>query len=559
MLLLTAVAFLSGIVTILSPCILPVLPIVLSGSTGGKWRPYGIITGFILSFTLFTLTLTELVTRLNIAPDSLKIAAVVLILLFGAVLLVPPIQRFYERTTSFIPGLRKGTKNRQGFSGGILTGVSLGLIWTPCVGPIMASVISLSITNQADSSAFFITAAYSLGTAIPMTAIMLGGRKLLEKIPGAIKNSSKIQRVFGVVLILTGLSIAFGWDRDFQNAVLNTFPSYGKNLTVLEQSKTVEDALKKQFNDDSTNEERKKAPPLVTNGMWFNSSPLTMEELKGKVVIIDFWTYSCINCVRTIPYLQSWYETYKDDGLVIIGVHSPEFAFERDPDNLAKAIKDLGVTWPVVQDNSFLQWQAYNNRYWPAKYFIDAEGFIRYTHFGEGDYEESEQIIRMLLAEKGSLTAEEKAPMQEEDKNEALTPETYLGYGRSEGFTTPDEVMENQYKIYRKEILKKSGEWTVEGEWAVTKEYIVNGSAGALSLNFQAKDVFLVIEPVDEQVELNIRIDGKIPPDTKDVIKGVIRPSESRHYQLIGLEEGEKHILNIKVNGKARFFAFTFG
>jgi len=486
------------------------------------------------------------------------VAAVILIVLFGAILLIPRLNILFERITSLITIGRVNSRKHGGITGGLLTGVSLGLIWTPCAGPLMASVISLSITRSVTAHSVIIILAYSLGTSLPMFALMLGGRKLLNRFPSLIKKSGKIQRFFGAFLIFTGLSIAMGWDRDFQQNILEVFPAYGDGLTALEQLDPVQKALNENLGMSDQMDILGPAPPLVTDGMWFNSTPLTMEGLKGKVVIIDFWTYSCINCVRTIPYLRSWYETYREDGLEIIGVHSPEFAFERDSENLNKAIEDLGVTWPVVQDNRFLQWQAYNNRFWPSKYIIDREGNIRYSHFGEGGYEETEAVIRDLLMESGQIP-DKMAQPRAIVMNEAITPETYLGFRRSTGFMEPEGDYRNTYRNYSGGVLQSNGQWTLEGSWAVTEHYIVNEGPGTLELIFNARDVFLVVEPVDEEVELRILSDGITPEDTADLRKGKIKVEESRHYQLIGLESGNEHILRIEIDGKARLFAFTFG
>jgi len=578
MLILLVFAFLSGIVTILSPCILPILPIVLSGSVGGKKRPYGVIAGFIISFSIFTLTLSAIIQLLNIPANTLRYAAVILIVIFGIIMVVPRFTMIFEKLTARINRNQKTSKPSNGFKGGLVVGLSLGLIWTPCVGPIMASVISLAITQSVDSGSVLIILAYSLGTSIPMLAIMTGGRKLINRYPSLTKNTANIQRGFGIIMILVGLSIGFGLDRRFQSAVLDLFPGYGEGLTFFENTDFVQDAIESRTNtDNSLNKTDSElltfdkepensvlgnygmAPAIVTQGQWFNSEiPLSMEDLKGKVVIIDFWTYSCINCVRTISHLQSWYEAYRDDGLVIIGIHAPEFAFERDSENLRKAVEELGVTWPVVQDNNFAQWRAYNNRYWPAKYFIDATGRIRYFHFGEGEYDASEKVIRKLLDEAG-MAVGEKASNPEESDNQSRTDEIYLGYGRTEGFVSDNELIHNEYRGYSPVINLENGEWTLDGNWAFTKEYIVSNESGELELRFNAKKVFLVIETDEEPENIRIKVDGSISNDTSDVKKGLLNINNSRLYELVNLNEAGEHTLNIQVNGKVRLFAFTFG
>ncbi len=580
MTILAFFAFLSGIVTILSPCILPVLPIILSGSIGGKRKPIGVVTGFILSFSTFTLALTAIVQTINIPPDALRIAAVVIIIGFGLVLVIPPLQQKFELAASGLTS-RKSSKNRGGFGGGILTGASLGLLWTPCVGPIMASVISLAVSRQVDGGAVIIVLAYTAGTAVPMFGVMAGGRRLITRFPKLTSNTVKIQRIFGIIMIIAGIAIATGLDRKFQTAVLNAFPNYGSGLTSFENSDSIRNVLDRRAdnNRDSTQpagtsrngfdwSSRPKnarlgnfgaAPEIIADGPWINAEkPLNMEDLRGKVVLIDFWTYSCINCVRTLPYLRQWQDRYSGQGLVIIGVHSPEFAFERNEANVRQAVKDLGVTWPVVLDNDFSQWNAYTNRYWPAHYFIDAEGRIRYFHFGEGAYDDSEKVIRKLLTEAGySLTANSAA--EDWKGTDSKTPETYLGYRRAAGFMSESERKNDTPVVYSIPRTPQNGEWGISGEWIIRNDFIELDGSGTLELGFDARDVFLVIEPFRENSSIDVSIDGGTAPDTSDVSGGRIIPSESRVYQLISLPEAGQHVLKLNISGRMRLYAFTFG
>ena len=346
MILLIIFAFLAGIVTILSPCILPILPIILSSSIGttqiGKARPIGVITGFVLSFTFFTLFLSTIVSVIGIPADSLRVFSVIVIGLFGASMLIPKFQIWLEILFSKLSQFLPQSQNKTGFGGGILIGLSLGLLWTPCVGPILASVISLAITGSVNLDAVFITLAYAIGTAIPMFFIMIAGQTALRKAPWLLTNASHIQKAFGVLMILTALAIFFNLDRKFQTFILNVFPNYGTGLTKFEDISLINNALQNLSAPEVKKEDMGKptfemdksqgtpAPELIPGGQWFNSEPLKLADLKGKVVVIDFWTYSCINCQRTFPYLKSWWEKYKDKGLIIIGVHSPEFEFEKN-------------------------------------------------------------------------------------------------------------------------------------------------------------------------------------------------------------------------------------
>jgi len=577
MTLLLFFAFLSGIVTILSPCILPVLPIVLSGSVGGKRRPLGVVTGFIASFSIFTLLLSTLVRMLNISPDALRYAAVILLVLFGTLMIVPFLRNRFELIASRLTSRQGGTqKQRAGFGGGILVGVSLGLVWTPCVGPIMASVISLAITQNVDSASVLIILAYSIGTGIPMLIIMLSGRKIIKRFPSLTKNPEALQKVFGTLMILVGLSIGFGLDRQFQTALLRAFPNYGSGLTAFENTDEVKSLLKKRNNGSTLAGEKQlgfsdeprngklgdygTAPALVTDGPWFNidGTKLTMESLKGKVVLVDFWTYSCVNCVRTIPHLKAWYDAYKDKGLVIVGVHSPEFAFEKKPENVRKAMDELGVTWPVVLDNDFRQWKAYKNRYWPAHFFIDVQGNIRYFSFGEGHYEDSEKVIRQLLDEAGKDVKVRAADVRTANL-QSSTPETYLGYAREEGFKSEEPVRKDLQKEYHSTESLQNGEWSLEGNWVVTREFILSQSGGKLKLNFNARKVYLVIEKTDEEAWIEVLMDGSPVGKSTDVRNGVLKIDESRLYELISLPGAGQHELTLKTHGKMRLFAFTFG
>ena len=577
MIILAAFAFLSGIITILSPCILPVLPVVLSGSVGGRRRPAGIIVGFVASFTAFTLLLSAIVRLLHLPPDILRTAAVIVIIGFGLVMTVPALTKAFESLASRITS--RGPEGK-GFFGGLAIGASLGLIWTPCVGPIMASVITLAVANSVDGGSVVIALSYALGTAIPMTGIMAGGRSLIKRFPALTAHTGRIQRVFGVLLLAAGVSVGFGLDRRFQAAVLDIFPTWGTGLTAFEQSDTVRNALDKRADGGTqaktgvtssgvfkygsqTPKPRLSdygfAPEIIADGEWFNSGPLTMEALRGKVVLIDFWTYSCVNCIRTIPYLKSWHDTYADSGLVIIGVHAPEFAFERNPDNLRKAIKDLGVTWPVVADNDFRQWRAYGNRYWPAKFFIDARGKVRYYHFGEGKYKESENIIRTLLKETGANPGG-MAEAPDAASNFSGTPETYLGYRRTKGFAADREILKDEAAEYAFSVSEGNGVWGLSGEWTFTPEYVTPQTRGKLRLGFEAKNVFLVIEDMSGNLQpVEVLLDGRIPGNTPDVKNGRLMPAENRLYQLIGLEKAGTHTLQLTVPPGVRLYAFTFG
>ncbi|OGE32281.1 hypothetical protein A3C59_03935 [Candidatus Daviesbacteria bacterium RIFCSPHIGHO2_02_FULL_36_13] len=556
MILLIAFAFLAGIITVLSPCILPILPIILTSSIGGqntgKSRPMGVIIGFVLSFTFFTLFLSTIVRLSGISADTMRLLSVFIIAGFGMSLLIPAFQIFIERLFSKLAGFMPTSQNRTGFGGGLLIGFSVGLLWTPCVGPILASVISLAIIGTVTFDAFLITLAYSLGTAIPMFLIILGGQNALKRVPWLLANTASIQKAFGILMVITAIGIYFNIDRRFQTYILETFPQYGAGLTKFEDNEMIKNQLQKKSETEMKNEDKgPKAPELIPGGAWFNSDPITLEQLKGKVVIIDFWTYACINCQRTFPYLRSWYEKYKDQGLVIIGVHSPEFEFEKSEKNLAQAIKDFNLPYPIVADNDFATWRAYNNRYWPAKYFIDKDGYIRYTHFGEGDYDESEKVIQELLKEIGAenVSAVINNP---EYQVYAKTPEIYLGYSRIANFASPETILKDGLLAYTKPLKLADNKFAFEGSWNVMEEYANPMQGSKLLLNFDSKEVFLVARPKSGTSKIKVYLDEKL--------QDTIIVDADKLYKLINLESPGRHLLRLEFEDSIiELFAFTFG
>lgn len=371
-------------------------------------------------------------------------------------------------------------------------------------------------------------------------------------------------------MILTAIGIFFNVDRKFQTFILEKFPQYGVGLTKLEDNEIIRQELDKRDGQEMNKEDVGKpmfdliepkgtrAPEIIPGGKWFNSEPLTLGELKGKVVVVDFWTYTCINCQRTFPYLRQWHEKYKDKGLVIIGVHSPEFEFEKSESNLARAIKDFDLKYPIVQDNNFDTWYAYNNHYWPAKYFIDKEGYIRYTHFGEGAYDESEKVIQELLKETGALDVppDVNNPTYQV---QAKTPELYLGYGRIENFASKEQIVQNALNTYTSQELPNNN-FAFEGNWIVMEEYANPQKDGKLFLNFESKEVFLVMRTKGNTARVKVYIDNQLQYFGQDNKNGIVTVDSDRLYKLINLTTPGRHILRLEFeDSNAELYAFTFG
>jgi len=590
MVVLILVAFIAGLVTAISPCVLPILPIVLAtGADGDRRRPYLVILGLIASFTFFTLASVQIISALGLPSSVLRDIAIAIIAIFGLTLLVPALSEVFERATgrlqragaalmtpatpgplvmaAGVGGSQSAAPARRGsVVGGLLTGVGLGLVWTPCAGPILGAITSLAVTAPGSWSTLVLVFTYSLGAGLPLLAIAQGGRVTMARL--RMRSASKwATRVFGVIVIATAGLMAVGADTALSADLTSTLPNWTDTLQSLERSNPVQAALNQveghgrptgqPASNGSALSDLGPAPEFTGIDHWLNSKPLTLADLRGKVVLVDFWTYSCVNCVRTLPYLRAWYDAYKDKGLVIVGVHSPEFEFEKVSANVSRAMGDLGVTWPVVQDNDYAQWNAYGNQYWPAHYFIDAKGRVRYFHFGEGAYDVSERVIQALLKEAGAETSGIVSKV--ETKLEDRTPETYLGYERGKLLQSAVPPEAGKVVDYKPGKDLGNGEWSLDGKWKIEDQYVVSESDGILDFRFNAKSVYLVIEPEGRGGSISVSMDGAPVQDTSDVKKGFVKPTESRLYQLVKLPSGGEHLLRLVVSGRLRLFAFTFG
>lgn len=563
MVVLLFFSFIAGIFTVLSPCILPILPAILSaGYSKGRLRPIGVVLGVALSFGFFTLFLTYLVSQLGISANLLRNISIIILSIFGLVMLFPRLSDFFARVVSplsrFGSALQGKNTIKTGFLGGFIIGLALGLVWTPCAGPILASVIALVATQGITILAVIMTIAFSLGAGIPMFLIAYGGHRLATSSQFIKSHSEVIRKVFGLIMILTAVVIYFKWDVTFSQQTLKYVPtvSVENNPYVLEELQ--------EFSYGGENGGAlpifSKAPELEVGGKWFNTKPLDWDVLKGKVVLIDFWTYSCINCLRTLPYLKEWYEKYKDKDFVIIGVHTPEFEFEKDAENVLEAIKSLGVKYPVMQDNEFKTWRNFHNVYWPAHYLIDGDGYIRQVHFGEGGYLETENAIRSLLNEK---PLSETRDTELIEKLRPITPETYLGYERAQSYSSQLSLTKDKAVDYETDFNLKSDEVGLKGRWIYGKESITSQGNSILSLNFEAEQVYLVMTGNSQQPVM-VYLDGKKLPQeyfTKDMNKnGEIVINQDRKYDIINLHKDYgRHMIEIYIPAGISAYAFTFG
>jgi len=579
MTLLIFFALLAGAGTALSPCVLPILPAVLSaGVTGGRRRPLGVVTGIVVAFTFATVALVYVIDVLGLPDDLVRWIAIGTLFVFGVILLVPPLA---DRLEAFISRVVPGPKRAkgEGFWPGFLLGTSLGLVYAPCAGPILAGVITVSASQDFTAGKLAVAFAYAIGSAAVLYALMLGGRKLIDGM-GTWRN--RVQAVMGALMVLTAVAMSAELDIRFQTAIADDLPSLLVNPTGdLEESDAVADNLAdvrgggegpiaaeadQEVEPDIVLPELGTAPEFTGTQQWFNTEgePISIanEVEQGRVVLIDFWTYTCINCIRTLPYLKAWDEEYRDDGLTIVGVHAPEFPFEKEASNVEDAIADNGIEYPVVQDNDLATWTAWGNQYWPAKYLIDAEGQVRYTHFGEGSYDETEQAIRSLLAEAGDddLGAEAKATGERIDP-ELMTPETYLGSLRADGWVEPVRDGTTAFDAPAADSLDLN-EFAYDGTWKVTDDGATSVGGAEISFRFQAKNVFLVLGAEEGPAPVEVLLDGEPVSDAdagSDVKDGVAEISSERLYRLVELDKAAQHTLTLRFAPGITGYAFTFG
>ena len=546
MLLLIGVAFVAGVVTGVSPCVLPVLPIVLAtSSTGGRRRPYAVIAGLVVSFTAFTLTAAALLSALGLPDDLLRNIAIGVVLLMALSLLWAPLGHILER-----PFRALGRRAPGDVGGGFVLGLSLGVLFTPCAGPIIAAIATLAATERFTAGAVAITLAYAFGHGIVLLGLALAGRRGLA-LPTLRRRAPQVRKALGALIAVAAVLMILGVDRELATNV----PGYTRALQGIEESAAAQDRLDDLLGQDSrvsesTLDDFGPAPDFKDIELWLNSQPLTLASLRGKVVVLDFWTYSCINCLRTLPHVKGWYERYRNAGLVIVGVHTPEFAFERDHGNVREEVERLGIEYPVALDNEYGTWNAWLNRYWPAKYFVDRRGHIRFAHFGEGAYEESEKVIRTLLAEK-ELPEPVSDSIPDATPTEPQTPETYLGWERLDRFVGSKLVRDREASYTIPAYVPGNGV-AYGGRWKVERERIVAGHGARLRLEFHAHEVFLVLGTSGEAGSVEVRLDG-------GRVK-TVRVAGDRLYPLaeIAGEAGE-HTLDLSFSPGTEAYAFTFG
>ncbi|MGB0119879.1 MAG: cytochrome c biogenesis protein DipZ [Solirubrobacterales bacterium] len=586
MILLILFGFIAGAATAVSPCVLPVLPVALSaGATGGRRRPVGIVAGLTASFTFATVALVYLIDAFGLPNDLVRNFAIAVLFGFGITLLLPALSTRFEGFLSRLTSrVQPRTGGGDGFWSGVLVGASLGLVYAPCAGPILAGVITVSASQPFTAGRLAVAFAYGLGSAVVLYLLMLGGRRLTKPLS---RHIPQLQAAMGGVMIVFAIAMFGQFDLKFQNAIASDLPAILVNPSKsLEENDTirktlvdvrgVENSKSAQKIADGVEASREKpeapvadlpviakAPDFIGTQQWFNTTngePISMESLKGRVVLIDFWTYSCINCIRTQPYLKAWDERYREDGLTIVGVHTPEFPFEKDAGNVKDAIDSAGIEYPVVQDNDFATWDAYANQYWPAEYFVDADGNVRYAHFGEGEYEQKEQVIRDLLAEAGKPPGKgESGATGQTIANGVTTHESYLGATRADRFR--NGIILSGVHDFGELKEPAQDELSYGGEWRISPDF-ATADGGQLELRFRAKRVFLVLGSPGRPRTMSVALDGEpiaASDAGKDVRNGRVKIGKERLYDLVDLPEVGSHTLTLSPEKGIQAYAFTFG
>ena len=574
--LLVLLVFLGGVLTILSPCILPVLPFVFARSeqkflTSGLPMLLGMAGTFAGIATLAAVGGAWAV-RVN---QYGRIIAMVMLAAFAATLLSRRLADLMARpfialgNRLIAPSAKRDAKS--GVIPSLLVGVATGFLWAPCAGPILGLVLTGAALSGPSAKTTVLLFSYAAGATTSLAVAILAGGQVFAAMKRFLGAGEWVRRGLGIAVLLALIAIATGWD----SGALTRLSLAGTTrleqflLDTVQAAHAAPSASKKSLAVEG------QIPELSGAVSWMNSPALTRAELRGKVVLIDFWTYSCINCLRALPYVKEWNAKYKDHGLVVIGVHTPEFAFERDPGNVARAIRELGITYAVALDNNYAIWKGFSNQYWPAHHFIDASGAIRSHHFGEGNYEESEQTIRQLLTEAGYTNlpapgmslARGTGAQAPADEAHILSPETYVGYRRAQSFASPEPVARDQLRVYSTPKALGVNQWALSGAWTVEgQKAALDKASGKIEYRFFARDLHLVLGPGSDAkpIRFRVQLDGAAPganhgADTDANGDGVIR--EERLYQLIrqSADVGD-HVFSIEfLDSDVQAYAFTFG
>ncbi|SHH82073.1 cytochrome c biogenesis protein DipZ [Pollutimonas bauzanensis] len=591
--LLFLLAYLGGVLTILSPCILPVLPFVFARADQSFVRArLPLLAGMALTFAAFA-TLAAVgggwVVKAN---EYGRWAAVALIVIFGLALIFPALSDMLSRPFVAMGNRMAGNSGARANATPIssfILGSATGLLWAPCAGPILGLVLTGAALQGASVGTTLLLLAYAAGAATSLGLALFAGAKVFAAMKRGLGAGEWIRRGLGIAMLGGAAAIVSGLDTGVlaRLSVASTTRLEDALIAKLTPGKVRTDMANGSGMSGSMRGAAEAAagsvPALPVEGVlpalsgavqWLNSPPLSAQDLRGKVVLIDFWTYSCINCLRALPYVRAWAEKYRDQGLVVVGVHAPEFAFEKNVDNVKRAVADLGIDYPVAIDNDYAIWKAFDNQYWPAHYFVDAQGRIRFHHFGEGQYDQSERVIQQLLAEAGHrnvpgplVKVDAQGVQMAPDMSAIGSPETYIGYGRAEHFASQGGQRRDTAHGYVPNTALELNQWALAGEWTVAQENArLERPGGKLLFRFHARDLHLVLGPdqAGHPIRFRIRVDGAPPgrDHGADVSEdGAGEVSSQRLYQLVR-QSGPVRDRTFEIeflDPGVQAYAFTFG
>ena len=559
---LVLAAVVAGLATFLSPCVLPIVPVVLAaGTTGGRRRPLGVALGLALAFVAFTLAASRVLAALGLPQDLLHTLSIVLLAFVGLMLVAPLLAEWAGRLFQPLATRAVGrAPGGDGFASGLVLGAALSVVWTPCAGPILAAVTALAAEHHVSGDLVLITVAYAAGATVPLFVLVLLGQRAVSGFAQVRRHGLALRRASGVVLLLG----AWLFTTNLPTRLVAATPGYlswiqsperssavKTDLRGLDTSKAHSKAALAAGNAPDRLKDFGPAPDFTGITAWINtpgSQPLSLAGLRGKVVLVDFWTYSCVNCIRTLPYLKAWYSRYHAQGLVIVGVHTPEFAFEHVVGNVERAVGEHGIRYPVAVDDGYKTWNAWANQYWPADYLIDRNGHVRDAHFGEGAYDATEDKIRTLLGERAS--APRAAPQGAISvSGDVQTPETYLGTFRAR---YSQQVHANTSFDYTPAAQPYVNEVQLQGHWRVEAQRIVAGTSAHLLLRYVAPRIYVVAAPPRGAAgSLSASVDGKLLPR--------IPVPHDDLYQLAHLAKPGPHALDLSVRPGTSLYSFTFG
>jgi cytochrome c biogenesis protein CcdA/thiol-disulfide isomerase/thioredoxin len=577
---LLVLAFLGGILTILSPCILPVLPFVFSRADQ-PFRKAGLplLGGMALTFALIAAGASAGGGWIVRANGYGRIVAMAVLAVFGLTLVSERLAELLTRPFVKLGGQLTSAADATGEPSAfrsLILGIATGLLWAPCAGPILGLILTGAVAQGASIDSTFLLLAYAAGAAISLSIALLAGRSVFNALKRSLGAGVWIRRVLGVAVLAGVAIIAFGLDRGLLTQ-LSLASTSGLEQSFVDklQPKKKEPAMMMMMSSKTAGKPggSEMLPDLSSARQWFNSPPLTPALLKGHVVLIDFWTYSCINCLRTLPYIRAWAERYKDSGLVVVGVHTPEFPFEKEPGNVERAVRELKITYPVALDNDYAIWKAFDNKYWPADYLVDVTGRVRFHHFGEGQYEQTEKHIQELLKESDGRIAFDGAAKvtgagaEAPPDSDVQSPETYVGYERADAFLSPGGLRKDAAFRYSLPAHLELNQWGFSGDWTDGAQVAtLNTAPGKIVYRFHARDVHLVLgsSPDGKPVRFRVKIDGKEPGENHGVdtdVHGYGTITEHRLYQLIRQKGAiEDRTFEIEfLDAGAQAFAFTFG